>query len=187
MVNNYYNTKKCPNCYCSCHINCKDLIKYFCKSFDFKFNCKVCPNKCPASEHNCNRGDYAPREYKTFNQLFPKEITEINNANSKCQAADEYLEKQKEDFKGKIEELKKKLGLIEFELQGIPMHDISSLNHKLASELSKFCDKPKSNTDFKESFEAEYFKLIMFNFMKLYHLFSKQSRLIWPDKHNLNV
>ena len=187
LIDNYYKSMSCPNCYCTCHANCKDLIKHFCKAFDFKFNCKVCPNKCPASEHNCNRGDYAPREYKTFNQLFPKEITEINNVNSKCQAAGEYLEKQKEDFKGKIEELKKKMGLIEFELQGIPMHDISSLNHKLASELLKFSDKFKSNTDFKESFEAEYFKLIMFNFMKLYHLFSKESHLIWPDKHNLNV
>ena len=67
------------------------------------------------------------------------------------------------------------------------MQDITSLNQKLADELVKFCEKFKSNTDFKESFEAELFKLIMYNFMKLFHLFSKDSRLIWPDKHNLNV
>ena len=75
--------------------------------------------------------------------------------------------------------------LIDLELGGIPMHDIISLNEKLASEHSKFNDKFKSNTDFKESFEAEYFKLIMFNFMKLNHLISLKNNLIWPDKHML--
>ena len=63
MIDNHYESMSCPNCYCCCHANCKDLIKHFCKAFDFKFNCKVCPNKCPASEHYCNMGDYTHREY----------------------------------------------------------------------------------------------------------------------------
>ena len=178
-------TMNCRICFCSCHVNCKDFI--FCKAFDFKFNCKVCPNKCPSSNHISTTGQLTPREYKTFNQIFPKEIAEINDIDSKEKSAIKYLENQTDDYEEKIEELKKKMALIDFELKGVPMQDITSLNQKLADELVKFCEKFESNTDFKEAFEAEFFKLIMYNFMKLFHLFSKDSRLIWPDKHNLNV
>ena len=180
----FYKSMFCNNCYYNCHLNCKDLIKHFCKAFDFKFNCKVCPNKCPASEHYCRNNEWAHHEYKTFNQIFPKEIVEINNKDLKLESAIKYLEKEKDDFKGKIDELKKKIVLIDFELDDVPMDDIRRLNEKLVNEQLKFNDKYKSSCDFKESFEAEFFKLIIYNFLKLSHLYSEDNCFIWPDKYN---
>ena len=67
-------TMVCDICLYNCHINCKDKFKNFCKAFDFKFDCKVCPNKCPASKYSVFQFEYPQYVHKKIDELFPNSL-----------------------------------------------------------------------------------------------------------------
>ena len=97
-----YKTTLCSVCNYNCHKHCKDLIKNFCKCFDLKFNCKVCPNKCPASLHATSGFNFTEYEYKTLDEMFPNPpqgIEEkINFIISNLKSINEELEKKRGKF-----------------------------------------------------------------------------------------
>ena len=63
-------TTTCEICLHNCHIDCKDKFKNFCKAFDFKFDCKVCPNKCGASCNIFANYEYPKCNYVSFSEKF---------------------------------------------------------------------------------------------------------------------
>ena len=64
---------------------------YLCKVFDFKFNCKIWPNKCGASALILAHYDYPKYEYKTIEQLFQNDI---NNRKEKVDFVLKYLDEE---------------------------------------------------------------------------------------------
>ena len=67
-----------------------------------KFNCKVYPNKCPASLHATSGFNFAEYEHKTLDEMFPNPpqgIEEkINFIISNLKSINEELEKKRWKF-----------------------------------------------------------------------------------------
>ena len=68
----------CKICKHTCHINCDELIKAFCKCFKFQlsgFKCKVCPNKCFSGSHEVVSYQYPKYEYKKIDDILQPYLT----------------------------------------------------------------------------------------------------------------
>ena len=69
----------CKICKHTCHINCDEFIKAFCKCFKFQlsgFKCKVCPNKCFSGSHEVLSYQYPKYEYKKIDDILQPYLTQ---------------------------------------------------------------------------------------------------------------
>ena len=69
----------CKICKHTCHINCDELIKAFCKCFKFQlsgFKCKVCPNKCFSGSHEVLSYQYPKYKYKKIDDILQPYLTQ---------------------------------------------------------------------------------------------------------------
>ena len=161
-------TTVCKLCLHNCHIHCKDLIKNFCKAFDLKFNCKVCPNRCPASSHEVVKYEYPKYEYKTYKQIFPNNETKV----ASNMVDDAYYSLYKENFEleKKISYIKKDLEEIKGKIDNITI-DMKKLNDDLNNEISRFLTLFVYDFNVKGYYEEEIFKLFMFSFLKMDYIY----------------
>ena len=68
----------CQICKHTCHINCDEFIKTFCKCFKFQlsgFKCKVCPNECFSGSHEVVSYKYPKYDYKNINDILRPYLT----------------------------------------------------------------------------------------------------------------
>ena len=159
-------TMVCDICLYNCHINCKDKFKNFCKAFDFKFDCKVCPNKCPAYKHSVFQFEYPQYLHKKMDELFPNSL---KSPRDKVNFALSHLEKEKKEINDKLIQLKK--DLIDIKKDNISENDMYIMNKELNEEIENFMKLYLFRLKIKESFEDEVFKVFIFSFFKIDYVY----------------
>ena len=121
-----YKTNVCIICRFNCHTKCSNIIKNLCRAFDFKFNCKICPNKCPASQHTIAKVEFPNYEYKTIDEMYPNSPSNIED---KIKYVIENLEKENE-------ELDKKIRDVSIDLNA--MKDLVKISNSETDNLKRF-------------------------------------------------
>ena len=154
-------------CLNNCHIHCKDLIKNCCKAFYLKFNCKVCPNRCPASYHIFVKYELPKHDYKTIDQIFPNEE---NKVEEKINYAFSYIQKENKELSEKIDYIKNELTDLKNEIDGFYI-DMKKINDELNEEIKKFLSKFVWDFGVKETYEAEIFKVFLYTFLKMDYVY----------------
>ena len=100
----------CKICKHTCHTNCDEIMKNFCKCFKFTisgFKCQVCPNKCYSGSHEVVSYHYPKYDYKTINDILqPYFIKEKKKMSHKRKI--DYIMKIKEEEKQNANEIKEK-------------------------------------------------------------------------------
>ena len=142
----------CTLCLYNCHLDCKDRFKNFCKAFDFKFDCKVCPNKCGASSHNFANYEYPKCNYKPFNEMFPL---------SMIFEAERELEEQAEEYRDKIKSIDKNIEHSKKEVECYENY-MKKKNEELNDEIENFRKNYEKNFKIHEKFDIEIFGLYIF-------------------------
>ena len=167
--NTGHKTNICKFCQCNCHTPCRDLIKNFCKAFDFKFNCKICPNRCPASLHEIVTYELPKYIYKTIDQIFPNNFSTVNE---KIELAISSLLKENKEVKQKIIHIDTDLEVLKEKIEKSKEEKVDM--SKIKQELNQQCYAFKSGFvyDFQmnDIYDAELFKLFLFCFMKIEEL-----------------
>ena len=157
-------TTTCSVCLCYCHLDCQDKFLKFCKAFDFKFGCKVCPNKCGASDHTFSDFDYPKCNYKTIDELYPNKETDIEE---KINNARQHFGKEAYEFADKKNELEKDLSRCK-KLVESKESCLKQLSKELDDEVDNFRYRYIHNYKICETFDVEIFKLFMFSFLQPY-------------------
>lgn len=156
-------TNVCYICRYNCHPKCNDLIKNFCKCFDFKFNCKNCPNKCGASCHVISTSEMKPYEYKTFDELYPSSIGTI----------DERIQYALKNTESESKEIHEKICSIEMDLRCMnevtdkSKIDMKKINDELNNEIEKYNHQFVFGSNYEGTFEDEIFRLFIYSFFKI--------------------
>ena len=156
-------TTMCSLCKYNCHTDCTDFFKNFCKAFDFKFDCKVCPNRCPASKHFVVNYDMPKTEYKTIDELFPNSYTSAIN---KVNHALSMLEKEEKELYEKLSFLRIDIGAMK-EVTDTSKINMKKIIKELNDEIEKFITNYVYNFKVEDFYEIEVFKIFMYSFFRL--------------------
>ena len=129
----------CKKCRFNCHLNCNCFKKSFCKCMNFKFKCKVCPNKCSNDSHYVCDITYPQYEYKTIDQylLKDKDFDKIDSVDSKFAYIIKILREELEEIKIKINDIEDNFRKMSIEKKNSNV-DLISLNKSLNYSIFNF-------------------------------------------------
>ena len=141
----------CQICKHTCHINCDEFIKTFCKCFKFQlsgFKCKVCPNECFSGSHEVVSYKYPKYDYKNINDILRPYLTLDQKRMSLRNKINYVIGLKEEEKRNIIQEKEKSLKNID---------DMIEERNKCIKEYSELIS---NKTDKKENIYKENKKII---------------------------
>ena len=165
-----YKTNVCIICRFNCHTKCSNIIKNLCRAFDFKFNCKICPNKCPASQHTIAKVEFPNYEYKTIDEMYPNSPSNIED---KIKYVIENLEKENEELDKKIRDVSIDLNAMKdlVKISNSETDNLKNLNRELNRKIEGFNLNYLSEFKYDGKLEEEIFKLFIFSFLNIKYIY----------------